>query len=185
MYPNPIERPPPASDLPALDLANLGFLVVDRNKHMRILIRQVLKSLGAGSIHEARNGSRGFKAVRLAHPDIVLTGLDMSPVNGLELARALRTSTDSPNPYVPIIMITGHSAPRNVHQARDAGVDEFLAKPVAVRSLYARIVAVILRRRTFVRTDNYFGPDRHRRDDAFYKGPRRRREDLGITFNTD
>ena len=48
-------------------------------------------------------------------------------------------------------------------EARDSGVTEIIAKPVSLRSLYSRIVAVIERPRPFIRTPDYFGPDRRRR----------------------
>jgi len=64
-----------------------------------------------------------------------------------------------------------------VRQARDAGVNEFIAKPVTSRNLFLRIAAVVERPRPFVRASTYFGPDRRRQNDAFHVGPWRRQED--------
>ena len=61
-----------------------------------------------------------------------------------------------------------------VEAARDAGVTEFLLKPLVPRAVVDRLEAVIRRPRAFVRAPDYFGPDRRRRDDPAYDGPRRR-----------
>jgi DNA-binding response OmpR family regulator len=64
-----------------------------------------------------------------------------------------------------------------VVEARDAGVTEFIAKPLSARTLLNRLNAVIYHPRAFVRTPSYFGPDRRRRADPAHKGPWRRFDD--------
>src|ERR1700761_7580061 len=91
----------------------------------------------------------------------------------------LRNSPDSKNPYLPIVMMTGHSEKSRVVEARDAGVTEFVAKPLTAKSVLERLQAVIYRPRPFVRTANYFGPDRRRREDPAYGGPWRRAGEEG------
>ncbi|MBU6298344.1 MAG: response regulator, partial [Alphaproteobacteria bacterium] len=91
--------------------------------------------------------------------------------------REVRTSAQSPNPYVPIIMVTGHTERHRVETARDAGVTEFLAKPITAQNLFLRIAEIVERPRSFVRCNGYFGPDRRRHADETYKGPWRRRCD--------
>ncbi len=49
----------------------------------------------------------------------------------------------SPDPALPIIMLTAHEEPENVAAARDAGVDAYMTKPVSVRALYEYVVAVM------------------------------------------
>ena len=60
------------------------------------------------------------------------------------------------------------------HFFRDAGVTEFVAKPISASALCARIEAVLLRPRDFVRAPAFVGPSRRRRDDADHNGPERR-----------
>jgi len=86
----------------------------------------------------------------------------MEPLDGIDFTRMVRTAPDSPNPFVPIIMLTAHSSMERVIQARDSGVNEFLAKPVTAKGLYNRIATVIESPRQFVRASEYFGPDRRR-----------------------
>jgi DNA-binding response OmpR family regulator len=88
----------------------------------------------------------------------------------------IRTNAQAPNPFVPIIMLTGYTSLDHVRQARDAGINEFIAKPVAAKTMMARLVSVIEHPRPFVRTSVYFGPCRRRRANDEYKGAERRSE---------
>jgi DNA-binding response OmpR family regulator len=90
----------------------------------------------------------------------------------------VRTSEKSSNHFVPIIMITGHTEKENILAARDAGVTEFLAKPITAQSLFNRIAEIVERPRAFVRAEGYFGPDRRRRTLENYAGPWRRHDDF-------
>jgi len=95
--------------------------------------------------------------------------------DGLELTQMIRQPGANSNPYVPIIMLTGHSEKKRVIAARDAGVTEFLAKPISAKGLYQRVLNVVANPRPFIRTKNYFGPDRRRNANPNYAGPERRK----------
>ncbi len=157
-----------------LDLSELRFLTVDDSAEMRSLITNMLFSLGAHNFLDANDGGGALEIMSVNHIDVVLTDWMMTPIDGLELTRHIRTAPDSRYQTIPIIMISGYTEAHHVAQARNAGVTEFLAKPVSPISLYHRIEEVILRPRKFIRTDSYTGPDRHRHNDDAYFGPRRR-----------
>jgi DNA-binding response OmpR family regulator len=72
-------------------------------------------------------------------------------------------------------MLTGHSEKKRVVAARDAGVTEFLAKPISAKGLYQRIVNVVANPRPFIKTKTYFGPDRRRNVNPNYVGTERRK----------
>lgn len=101
----------------------------------------------------------------------------MKPMDGISFTRIVRNDPASPNPYVPVILMTGFSEKRRVLQARDAGVTEFLVKPFNAHDLYKRIVQVIERPRQFVRAEDFFGPDRRRKKTPGFLGPFRRDTD--------
>ncbi|MBB4266695.1 response regulator [Roseospira visakhapatnamensis] len=147
----------------SLDLSQFCILVVDDNPHMRRIVKEILRALGVGTIKDATDGADALKIMRVITPDVIIADLDMSPLDGLEFTRMVRTGKDSTNRYVPIIMLTAHSESFRVVQARDAGVTEFLAKPISVKRLSLRLEAVIKRPRVYVRTRTFFGPDRRRR----------------------
>lgn len=152
----------------------LKVLVVDDNVHMRKLLSTIMRAFGANFVDEAPDGMLGWEKLRSVNPDIVFLDWVMPGMNGLEFAKRVRTSPDSPNPFTPIIMLTGHTQVEHVRQARDAGVTEFLAKPISAKGVLARMTSVIECPRSFVRTDFYFGPCRRRRSNEEYHGPERR-----------
>ena len=156
----------------------LKILVVDDNHHMRILLAEILRAIGVRYVYEAGDGAEALQIMRQNHIDVVMTDLAMAPVDGLDFVRLLRQSPDSPNPMCPIIMITGHSTQSRVKEARDAGITEFLAKPVTARGVVERIGEAIENARPFIRAPEYFGPDRRRRQDSSPRTPRRRAGDL-------
>src|ERR1700733_628928 len=135
----------------------LRILVVDDNQHMRKLVMTILQAFGTSQIFEAADGDAAWAILRDASPDVILLDWMMEGMNGIDLAKMIRTSAASPNPFVPIIMLTGYTNLDCVRHARDAGINEFLAKPVSVKSVLSRLIAVIEHPRSFVRTKTYFG----------------------------
>lgn len=157
-----------------LDLSSLSVMVVEDNPFARRLLRMTLKALTVGTVDEAEDGAEALKTLSLRRPDILFLDWEMPHLDGVELTRHIRNAPDSPNPFLPVIMVTAHSTRQHVVTARDAGVTEFLIKPFSAAGVYSRIRAVVERPRPFVRVKHYFGPDRRRKDDTAYRGPDRR-----------
>jgi two-component system, chemotaxis family, chemotaxis protein CheY len=153
--------------------ASLGMLVVEDNEHMMRLLKAMLRALGVGRVDSATDAQRALQIMRVQVPDILIVDWMMEGMSGIELTKHIRSSDESPNPYMPIIMVTAHAEKELVIEARDAGVTEFLVKPIAAAALVQRLSTIIDQPRPFVRTPNYFGPDRRRRAVQF-KGPERR-----------
>ena len=158
----------------ATGLETLSVLLADDNPHMREIVSVLLSNYGIKQIRAVHDGAQALSMLRSWQPDLAIVDFKMEPMDGVEFTRKVRNSSESRNPYLPIIMMTGHSARSRVYEARDAGVTEFVVKPVNARTLLDRIMAVIYRPRPFVRTKSYFGPDRRRRADPNFSGPFRR-----------
>lgn len=158
-------------------LSSVHVLLVDDNPNMRAIVAAMLKSVGVGRLSEAEDGVVALELLRREAIDIAIVDFRMKPMDGAAFTRAVRSEGDSANPYLPVIMMTGHSEKSRVTEARDAGVTEFVAKPVKAQTLLTRIEAVILRPRPFVRSSDYFGPDRRRTGTKDYAGPFRRADD--------
>ncbi|MGH6828674.1 MAG: response regulator [Rhizomicrobium sp.] len=154
-------------------LEKLRILVVDDNVHMRKLVITILQALGAIHLLEAESGEKAWAVLAAQNPDVVILDWVMEDMSGLALARTIRTDPKAPNPYVPVIMLTGHTQTARVREARDAGINEFIAKPVSLKTLMSRLAAVIDNPRPYVRTRAYLGPCRRRRN-LDYEGPERR-----------
>lgn len=160
-------------------LHRISVLVVEDNQPMLDITKSLLLTFGVGHVVGAQNGEIGFKRFCEYNNDIVIADWMMRPMDGISFTRVVRNDPKSPNPYVPIILMTGFSEKRRVLQARDAGVTEFLVKPFNARDLYRRLVQVIERPRQFVRAPDFFGPDRRRKKTkGAYPGPFRRDSDM-------
>ena len=158
----------------------MRVMLVDDNQHMRSIVSAVLAGVGVLHVKECWDGAEALDALRQWPADVAIVDYHMSPIDGVEFTRLVRNAADSPNPFLPIIMLTGYAERSRVMDARDAGVTEFVVKPVTARSLLDRLNNVIFRPRAFIRTDDYFGPDRRRKQDPKYEGPWRRKDDKDI-----
>jgi CheY-like chemotaxis protein len=152
---------------------------------MRTVLKEILQAFGVSAITKANDGQQGWQECLLTRPDIIFLDWKMPDMSGLEFAKTVRTSPSSPNPFVPIIMLTGHAQTSHVLHARDAGVTEVLAKPISPKSVLTRITTVIENPRSFVRTSVYFGPCRRRRSHEEYQGAERRTPALSTRGGAD
>jgi len=157
----------------AYNIAKVNFLVIEDSDHMRSLVRNILNALGAHFIREARDVPSAYELLSAFPVDIVICDWQMQPVSGLDFVKALRSNKESPYRFMPIIMLTAHSEAKRVTEARDAGVNEFVIKPIAAKTLYTRIREIIKNPRPFIETQDYFGPDRRRRQTE-YNGEEKR-----------
>ena len=157
--------------------ARVNCLVVDDNHHMRLIISAMLRSMGIVNIRDATDGVEALEILRDWSCDVIILDIVMETLDGIDLTRLLRTSSDSPAPFIPIIMLSGHSDRSKVLAARDAGVNEFIAKPLAANALIQRLQSILANDRAWVKSPGFTGPDRRRRKDAKFTGPYRRKED--------
>ena len=96
-------------------------------------------------------------------PDVVFA--DWAPgFDGMGLLQKIRHDLKSPNPFVSIIIVTSMSDKKNVLTSRDLGMTEFLAKPFSPKQIFLRLRIVAEQPRAFIKTGNFFGPDRRRRN---------------------
>ena len=120
----------------------LRMLVVDDNVHMRKLVVTILQAFGCTMIKEADGGEKAWVVLKDFNPDVVVLDWMMEGLSGLDLVQMIRTDPQTPNPFVPVIMLTGHTHIDRVRQARDAGINEFIAKPLtpdALRGVLAKL----------------------------------------------
>jgi two-component system, chemotaxis family, chemotaxis protein CheY len=154
-------------------LETIRILVVEDNSFARRIVMEILKVLGAANVVVAKDGEAAWLEINREMPDIVLLDWDMIPVDGFHFLRRVRHDPKSPNPYLPVVMVTGYADRAHVFAARDAGVNEYVVKPLSVKALLDRIQAVAERPRRFVRIGEFFGPDRRRKEKLFL-GPDKR-----------
>jgi CheY-like chemotaxis protein len=161
----------------AYDLTTTKILIIDDMAPMLTLCKSILNIFGFKNVFLAHNGQEALDLTIRHDPDLIITDWMMKPMDGLEFTREVRKNPLCPNPYVPIIMMPGFSSKLRVESARDCGITEFLVKPFTSRDLYNRIVQIIEKPRQFVDAEDFFGPDRRRRNIKDYEGPQRRDDD--------
>lgn len=172
------------------NLERVTIVLVEDNAFVRRTLEDLLRHFGAARISSFADGEeaisylKDLKRVKNPGPDIIISDLIMSPINGQLLLRWVRTSKDSPNRFVPFMMVSGAADREFVAAVRDLGANEFLAKPFSAKSLFARLAAIIDHPRRVIATKDYFGPDRRRMKNAGPPGTeeRRRQGEDHITF---
>ncbi len=147
------------------DFSSVRVLIVDRNAFMRRVLRSILRTLSVGAILDERHLEPAWETLQSTQPDMIF--LDWSPTfNGLMLLKRIRTDSESVNPFVPVIITSSLTEPDSVIQARDAGMTSFIARPFSPKLVYDRMCTVTENPRQFVRSDDFFGPDRRHRNIA-------------------
>ena len=116
----------------------MKILAVEDNAVARAVLRQALQHLGHEMV-EAADGEAGWAAF-LKHDDVrvVVSDWTMPRGDGLDLCRRIRARPDEE--YVYFILLTARDASeQNQTDAADAGVDDFLSKPLDVSELWMRL----------------------------------------------
>ncbi len=157
------------------DFSRLSVLVVEDSRFMRSLLITTLRALGVERISIAENGQEAIQflapgaaiqgessMIGRAGVDLVLSDYVMPVVDGGMLLRWVRLAEKSPDRFMPFLMISAAADRDVLFSSRDAGVDEFVAKPFSAVSLAKRITAVVEHPRPFIYCPSYFGPDRRR-----------------------
>ncbi len=167
----------------AYDFDRVTVLLAEDSQFIRSLLINSLKILGVGRVIPVEDGSQAIEFLKLVKTDpmkagvqqvdVIISNWDMSPVDGMMFLRWVRRHKESPDRFVPFIMVTGYTEPHRVVQAREMGLTEMLAKPFTISNIGERLSLIIERPRQFVHNNSYFGPDR-RRQDLPHKGVEQR-----------
>ncbi len=144
--------------------AALEILIVDDIANTRQILRAILRHMGFTRVTEASGTAEALALIKEIGPDLIFTDWDMPGASGLDLIRIVRSHPESPDPTVPIILLTAHGDRQYVKAGRDAGATDFLVKPLAPARIRDRILDVVSRPRGFVSAPGYKGPDRRRTD---------------------
>ncbi|RFP10976.1 response regulator [Duganella sp. BJB488] len=137
-----VAAPRPAAVAPGLAAA-VDILVVEDNTINQKVLRQLLRHLGYQADVVA-NGVEAMTALEGRHYQIILMDMQMPEMDGFELTRRLRQRFKGSNsPY--IIAMTANALPGDRERCLDAGMDEYIAKPIELHVLNSALVAAIAR----------------------------------------
>jgi DNA-binding response OmpR family regulator len=117
----------------------LRLLVVEDDDHIRTALRWALEDEGY-DVAEAGSGEEALQAVAVSAPDLMIVDLMLGSMDGFEVIRQVRQTLD-----LPIIVVSARADTSDIEAALDAGADDYVTKPFAVKEISARLRA--LRRR--------------------------------------
>lgn len=117
-------------------------LLVEDEPTSRLMTERALQQLLPGcTVHTAQHGKDALLLALEVMPQIVITDWLMPVMDGLEFCRALRATDWGQSMYV--IMLTGVETEEKISEAFEAGVDDYVIKPVNLRALNARMRAAL------------------------------------------
>jgi CheY-like chemotaxis protein len=158
-----------------LNPRTLAVHVADANTFSRGLLGEILRNLGVSNISSARSAEMAASSVRERPVDLILLSWDEhDPLDPLAFVRTLRSADEDRIRRLPVVLVTGSLTRQLVLAGRDAGVDEFLTKPISPAALRQRLEMVIETPRPFIESSVYVGPCRRRKNPADYHGAKRR-----------
>lgn len=112
-------------------------LVIDDAKAMRIILKQIIESIG-GQVEEAGNGQEGLDKLKsMGQADLVLVDWNMPVMNGLDFVRAVRT--DPNYRKLPIMMVTTETESSQMGKALAAGANEYVTKPFTKDTIQGKL----------------------------------------------
>jgi len=144
---------------------------------MSRLLCDILVDLG---VRRSVSVNRGEDALlRLSHRrfDAVIVDSTLTEMNSIELIGQIRFGFADERRMTPVLLTVSLPTIAIIREARDAGVDDILLKPLTIGGLTSKLLKVTPPGRTFVETATYCGPDRRRHARATARTPRRRKDD--------
>ncbi len=114
-------------------------MAIEDDERIRTAVRLALEDEG-WDVQEAANGQEAFASFSETPADVVLIDIMLPDIDGFEVCRTLRRTSD-----VPIIMVTARADTHDVVAGLEAGADDYLTKPFAPKELSARIRALLRR----------------------------------------
>ena len=115
------------------------ILAVEDDERIRSAVKLALEDEG-WTVDEASSGEVAIDQFARNAPDVVLIDIMLPGIDGFELCRNLRRSSD-----VPVVMVTARNDTHDIVAGLEAGADDYLTKPFAPKELSARIRALLRR----------------------------------------
>jgi two-component system CheB/CheR fusion protein len=129
------ECPVPEEDTPTTaPLEHQKIVVVEDNRDVREMLKLLLEMDGH-EVATAADGEAGVEIIELHGPDIALVDLTMPKLDGIELAKRIRSNAANSRTY--LIALTGHGQPDDIRRTKAAGFDAHLVKPIEIDKLNA------------------------------------------------
>jgi len=143
-------------------LRSVRACVVEDNIHMCRIVCEILRGFGIHDTEIFEDPTRALTHCEDGLFDLIILDYQMPTVDGVDFTRLVRRSECGKNIFTPIILLSAYTEKWRVVSARDAGVTEVCAKPIAARELWSKIAHITYEKRAFIRSSDFWGPDRRR-----------------------
>ncbi|MFM9889747.1 MAG: hypothetical protein ACKVOE_03750 [Rickettsiales bacterium] len=160
-------------------IKRIDVLIVISSSRAADLIRSLFAQLGFQNIHMANDAIEAVALMRQLRMHLIIADSelrvnpasgDMHPnhpntieLSGIHFVQRLRQAPNSPSPFVPVLMLMDQGRSREVINARDAGVNDIVLRPMQARDFCQRVIDMIDKPRTFITASTYKGPCRRRK----------------------
>ncbi len=171
-------------------LSKIQILIIDSSETILDMFKEMLKNLGFNSVYTVSNGSKGVTIMKKIKINLVITDREIKvneaansnilPINASMFVKRIRNSEASPNPFVPVLMLMEDINKQGLQEARDAGVNEIVPKPIEAEQLCSRLLNVIDHPRVFITSELYKGPCRRFKNQGLPAGKERRKRELRV-----
>ena len=138
------------------NLEEKTILLVDDDPFSISSVDRVLKILGMSNVEKAENGQLALEILERRNVDVLLTDIQMSTMNGLELIRQIRCDHSLAPRGLPVVIFTSFSNDQTIHAALELDVNGFLTKPVKPLLGIQKIIQALIEKEQRLRAvDDY------------------------------
>lgn len=141
--------------------------------------------MGFSNIKLTPSGANALALFKGEGFDFLITDWHLKDIDGISLINHIRRDPDSPNPTMPVIMLTGRMEKSDVQLARDNGIHEYVIKPFSAQTIYNRLERIVEFPRYFVVGKEFVGPDRRHKQAQLPEEDRRKKPTLPQRKPTD
>ncbi len=141
---------------------NIEIMIADPNRQLRSGLKGVLHQAGFRRINDVANLELMEESIRIKCPDILLCDINLEGGSVCSIIRKLRHNQVGQNPFCSVILFIDEPTQDVVKAASEAGLDDLQIKPIVAQKILDRIVYLVEKRKPFVVTTDYIGPDRRK-----------------------
>jgi CheY-like chemotaxis protein len=160
-----------------VNLGHSTVLLIDDNPLSLDILWSVFAGFGVREKIKCSSAIEAMELLKKQTVDLIVVTADMPAMDGYDFVTWLRRDGPKTACRVPVIMLTGHAAAKNVSRSRDCGANFVVAKPIAPAVLLERVVWLASEDRPFIECDGYLGPDRRFKNEGPPFGTDGRRRD--------